>query len=239
MTDQAPRVAIVMTSCGVIEATGGPTGAWDEEVAAPYHVFTDAGAEVSLWSVNGGQAPIDPMSRLPEWQTDATRRFDEVRALLADTRPVAELGADAFEILYLPGGLGTMWDTADHPPLTRLIEAAFASGRQVVCSVCHGPVALVSAHDAQGAPLVRGRRLTAYTNAEEKLTKTDTIVPFALETRLRDLGAVFQGGADFAEVVVEDGMLVTGQNPASSRAAAEAALAAFAALRPASQEARA
>lgn len=222
-----PRVLIVLTSHEDLGDTGLKTGFWLEEFASPYYVFRDAGAEVTLASVKGGQPPIDPKSALPEWRTDDTRRFDadaESREALSKTRAISEVDAESYDALFFPGGHGPMWDYPENETLASLIEAFDRAGKPIG-SVCHGPVALVDAKAKDGRPLVAGKRITGFTNGEEIAVELAEVVPFLLEDRLRELGAHVHNAADFTSHVVTDGNLVTGQNPQSSAAGAVALLA--------------
>ncbi len=227
-------VALVLTSHPTFGSTGQASGAWYSEVTTPYYVFRDAGWHVIVASIAGGPAVIDPMSRLTEWQTDSTRRFDAdavAIAALAQTMPVENLRADEFSVLFMPGGFGAMWDFPDCLPLTRLIEECAESDQHVVATLCHGAAALVHARTSRGTPLVRDRIIVSFTDSEERALNADAVVPFLLESRLRSLGGAFKGGADFSETACADGCLVSGQNPASAAATAELALFAAIALR--------
>lgn len=224
-----PRILVVLTSHDTLGDTGERTGFWLEEFASPYYVFRDAGADVTLASIAGGQPPIDPKSALEEWQTDDTRRFDadtDATAALAATRAIADLDAGDYDAIFFPGGHGPMWDYPGNNRLARLIEAFDEEGK-VIAAVCHGPVALVDAKKSDGTPLVAGKRVSAFTNGEEAGVGLTDVVPFLLEDRLRDLGAVIENGADFTSNVVTDGNLVTGQNPQSSADGARGLLAAL------------
>lgn len=222
-----PRILIVLTSHDQLGDTGEKTGFWLEEFAAPYYVFRDAGAEVSLASVAGGHPPIDPKSAQPEWQTDETRRFDadaKAKNALANTKPITDVDAGDYDAIFFPGGHGPMWDFPGDETLAHLIEAFDEEGKPIG-AVCHGPVALVTAKTADGAPLVAGKRVTGFTNGEENAVGLSDVVPFLLEDRLRELGATIDNDEDFAVHVVTDGNLVTGQNPQSSAAGAHGILA--------------
>ena len=226
-----PRILVVLTSHDSLGNTGRKTGFWLEEFAAPYYVFRDAGADVTLASPAGGHPPIDPKSAEPEWQTDATHRFDaddESRAALANTFKLSDVNAGDYDAVFFPGGHGPMWDYPDNSTLAGLIEAFDEKGKPIG-AVCHGPAALVGARNADGKPFVAGRRVTAFTNGEEDAVELSDVVPFLLEDRLRDLGATIDNAADFAEHAITDGNLVTGQNPQSSEAGAKAVLALLAA----------
>jgi putative intracellular protease/amidase len=208
-----PRILMVLTSHDALGNTGEKTGFWLEEFAAPYFVFKDAGANITLASQKGGQ-------------TDATRRFEasaEDLAFLANTRKLSEIDAGDYDALFFPGGHGPMWDLASDQAVADLIEAFDAEGK-VISAVCHGPAALVNAKSADGAPLVAGRNVTGFTNSEEAAVGLTDIVPFLLQDRLDILGGKLDLAADFTAHIVTDGNLVTGQNPASSEPAANAVL---------------
>lgn len=225
------RILIVVTSHATLGDTGARTGLWVEELAVPYWRFVDAGHEVVIASPRGGAAPLEPKSLAAEGgNAPEVERFlaDPVaRRLTADTLPLAAAGAAAFDALFLPGGHGTMWDLPTDPSVRRAVEDADAAGR-VIAAVCHGPAGLVSAVRADGRPLVAGRRVTAFTNREEDAVGLSAVVPFLLETRLRELGAVFHAAPDWQPFAIRDGRLVTGQNPASSAAVADHVLDALA-----------
>ena len=222
----SPRILIVLTSHDQMGDTDNKTGFWLEEFASPYYVFVDAGAEVTLASIQGGLPPVDPKSNLPEWETEKTRRFDsdtEANQKLQNTLAVAELDAGNYDAIFLPGGHGPMWDFSQSTTLANLIEA-FDEEEKVIAAVCHAPAALVMVKTSNNVPSVKGRRLTSFTDSEERTMELEKIVPFLLETRLRELGADFKKSEDFQSFIVRDGNLITGQNPASSAAAAEEVL---------------
>ncbi len=222
---------MVLTSQARLGASDTPGGAWYSELAIPYYAFLEAGCAVRLYSIAGGPAPIDPVSRGEPWAGEETRRFDAdpaAQEALAATGPVSALNPHDFDILFVPGGTATMWDLPGSAPLAALIAGAAQSPDKVVATLCHGACALVEVTDAQGQPLARARTLTSFTDSEERAVGADAIVPFLLETRLRALGAAFAGGPDWSDTVVRDGWLVTGQNPQSARRTATTALAAFA-----------
>ena len=219
------RVLFVLTSHGRLGDSGKPTGFFFEEMAAPYWAFQDAGYQVDLASTRGGRPPHDPKS-LPE---DASERPGSVQRFLDDaeameklgaTRPVAEIGHEGYDALFLPGGHGTMWDLPDNADLGSLI-AAFHEAGKVVGAVCHGPAGLVGARLGDGAPLVAGRRVNCFTDEEERKVGLDGVVPFLLESRLAELGARIEKSQPFVACAVRDGTLVTGQNPRSAQAVAE------------------
>ena len=217
------NVLMVLTSHDQLGDTGKKTGFWLEEFAAPFYVLKDAGASVTLASPKGGQPPLDPKSDLPENQTEMTRRFRSdpaAQAQLANTKRLAEVSAGDFDAVFYPGGHGPMWDLPDNPASVALIEA-FVKADKPVGAVCHAPVALVNVRGRDGEYLVKGRRVTGFTNSEEEAVGLTAVVPFLLEDRLKERGGVFSKGPDWAPYVQVDGKLVTGQNPASSEPGAK------------------
>ena len=217
------KVLIVLTSHDQLGKTGRKTGFWLEELAAPYYVFKDAGAELVLASPKGGKPPLDPKSNEPNFQTDTTRRFEadaEANAVLAETVPLAGVTQEGFDAVFYPGGHGPMWDLAEDQDSRRLIEAMLGAGKPATL-VCHAPGVLRHVTTEDGAPLVRDRNVTGFTNTEEEAVELTNVVPFLVEDELKRLGGRFSKGADWQPYVVEDGLLITGQNPASSGPAAE------------------
>ena len=220
------KVLIVLTSHDRLGDTGKKTGFWLEELAAPYYMLKDAGVELTLASPKGGQPPLDPKSDLPENQTETTKRFRAdaaAQAQLANTKKLADVSADDFGAVFYPGGHGPMWDMPDNATSIALIEA-FVKADKPVGAVCHAPVAFVNVRGKDGEYLVKGKRVTGFTNTEEVAVGLDHVVPFLLEDRLKERGGVYSKSADFAPYVQVDGLLVTGQNPASSGPGAEALL---------------
>lgn len=221
------KILMVLTSHDKLGDTGKKTGFWLEEFAAPYYVFKDAGVEITLASPKGGQPPLDPSSDTEDAQTDDTRRFKddaEAQQLLATTRTLADVDADGFDAIFYPGGHGPLWDLAEDADSKRLIEA-FASADRPVGAVCHAPAVFRHTMGKDGKPLVSGRRVTGFTNTEEKAVGLTDVVPFLVEDMLNANGGLYEKGADWSSFVLTDGMLVTGQNPASSAAAAKEVLA--------------
>jgi putative intracellular protease/amidase len=219
------KILMVLTSHDKLGDTGRKTGFWLEEFAAPYYTFLDVGATVTLASPKRGQPPIDPVSDTPEGQTDWTRRFQQdhaAQAALADTSLLADARAGDYDAVFYPGGHGPMWDLAEDTHSIDLIEAFYGAGKPVA-AVCHAPGVLHRVQ-FQGQPLVKGKRVTGFTNGEEEAVQLTKVVPFLVEDELKRLGGLYQKAADWASFVVTDGKLVTGQNPASSRAGAEALL---------------
>ena len=220
------KILMVLTSHDRLGDTGKKTGFWLEELAAPYYVVRDAGADIVLASPLGGQPPLDPKSDAPEAQTDATRRFradKPAMQALASTRALASIRAEDFDAVFYPGGHGPLWDLADSRESAALIEATLAAGKPVA-AVCHAPGVLRDVKAPGGAPLVRGKRVTGFANTEEEAVGLTKVVPFLVEDMLRAAGAHYSKGVDWQSHVVVDGLLVTGQNPASSAAGAEALL---------------
>ncbi len=220
------NILMVLTSHDKLGDTGKKTGFWLEEFAAPYYVLSDAGAKITLASPKGGQPPLDPKSDEAGAQTDATRRFKgdaAARAALGATVKLADLDLNAFDAVFYPGGHGPLWDLAEDPTSIHLIEY-FASGGRPIAAVCHAPAIFRHTKGAHGKPLVSGRNVTGFTNTEEAAAGLTDAVPFLVQDMLVANGGVYSKGADWAPHVVVDGKLVTGQNPASSKAAAEALL---------------
>lgn len=223
----APEILMILTSHGTLGDTGEKTGFWLEEFAAPYYVFRDAGAIVTLASPKGGQPPLDPKSDAPDAQTEATDRFRldvEAVAALGATHELAEIDVADFDAVFYPGGHGPLWDLTVDLHSISLIAAAMAAEKPVGL-VCHAPGVLKNVRAADGSPLVKGRQVAGFTNGEEAAVGLTDVVPFLVEDMLKANGGLYSKGPDFAAYAVEDGMLVTGQNPASSQNAAEMLLA--------------
>lgn len=221
------HILMVLTSHDQLGNTGKKTGFWLEEFAAPYYVFKDAGASITLASPKGGQPPLDPKSDEPDAQTAATERFrvdSDAQTALANTRVLAELLAADYDALFYPGGHGPLWDLAEDRHSIALIEAFHAAGKPVG-AVCHAPGVLRHTKGADGLPLVHGKRVTGFSNSEEAAVQLTDIVPFLVEDMLKANGGQYSKAADWISYVVSDGNLLTGQNPASSEATAAAVLA--------------
>ena len=219
------NILMVLTSHDRLGNTGRKTGFWLEEFEAPYYVFRDAGAHVTLASPKGGQPPIDPKSDLPENQTPAMARFKQdpdAQKSLSQTHKLAEMKSKDFDTVFYSGGHGPMWDLVDDPVSIGLIESFYNSGAPVA-AVCHAPGVL---HRVMynGAPIVKGKRVTGFTNGEEEAVQLTHVVPFLVEDELKRLGGLYEKAADWASFAIVDGRLVTGQNPASSTAGAKALL---------------
>ncbi|TDE34898.1 type 1 glutamine amidotransferase domain-containing protein [Antarcticimicrobium sediminis] len=217
------KILMVLTSHDQLGDTGKKTGFWLEEFAAPYYVFKDAGAEITLASPKGGQPPIDPVSDDENAQTDDTRRFKADAAAqqqLASTLKLADVSEEGFDAIFYPGGHGPLWDLAEDADSKRLIEA-FASAGRPVGAVCHAPAIFRHTKGTDGKPLVSGRKVTGFSNSEEDAVGLTETVPFLVEDMLKANGGNFEKGADWDAFILRDGNLVTGQNPASSSGAAE------------------
>jgi putative intracellular protease/amidase len=220
------NILMVLTSHDRLGDTGKKTGFWLEEFAAPYYIFKDAGATIKLASPQGGQPPLDPKSDEPDSQTDATRRFKgdpAAQQALANTVKLATVKGEDFDTVFYPGGHGPLWDLAEDQDSIRLIESMHAAGK-LVTAVCHAPGVFKNAKAADGTPLVKGKRVTGFTNTEEEAVQLTKVVPFLVEDMLKAQGGTYSKGADWAPYVLTDGNLITGQNPASSGPAADAAL---------------
>jgi putative intracellular protease/amidase len=220
------NILMVLTSHDQLGDTGKKTGFWLEEFAAPYYVLKDAGHTITLASTKGGQPPLDPKSDEEDAQTDATRRFKadkEGQAELASTGKLSDIDPSVFDAVFYPGGHGPLWDLAEDADSKALIERTLADNKPVAL-VCHAPAVLKNVTAPDGSPLVRGRKVTGFTNEEEEAVGLTDIVPFLLEDELKRLGGDYSKGGTFEPYVVTDGLLITGQNPPSSEPAAEALL---------------
>jgi len=227
------KILIVLTSHDTLGNTGRKTGFWLEELAAPYYAFKEAGAELVLASPAGGQPPLDPKSNEPAFQTELTRRFEAdaaAGAQLANTVRLDSVSQADFDAVFYPGGHGPLWDLAEDANSIRLIESFLAANKPVAL-VCHAPGVLRHVKNPDGSPLVKGKEVTGFTNTEEAAVELTDIVPFLVEDELKAKGAVFKRIEDWASYVVTDGLLITGQNPASSAAGATALLQALSADR--------
>lgn len=221
------KILMVLTSHDKLGNTGEKTGFWLEEFAAPYYVFKDAGAEITLASPLGGQPPLDPKSDAADFQTDATHRFkaDTVaQAVLASTLKLADISAADFDAVFYPGGHGPLWDLAENASSIALIEATLAEGKPVA-AVCHAPAVLRHPKNSDGTSVVQGKTVAGFTNSEEEAVGLTEIVPFLVEDMLKLNGGKYSKLADWQPHVVTDGLLITGQNPASSEPTAKALLA--------------
>ena len=220
------KILMVLTSHDQLGNTGKKTGFWLEEFASPYYVFRDAGADITLASPQGGQPPLDPKSDAPDAQTEATGRFRKdtaAQAALASTLKLAQVKGGDYDAVFYPGGHGPLWDLAEDRASTALIETMYAAGKPVA-AVCHAPGVLRHVRGPDGEPLVRGKAVTGFSNAEEAAVQLTEVVPFLVEDELKRLGGHYSKAADWQSYALVAQRLVTGQNPASSAAAAEALL---------------
>ena len=220
------KILMVLTSHDPLGNTGRKTGFWLEELAAPYYTFTAAGVEIVLVSPKGGQPPLDPKSNEPSFQTDLTHRWDGdsvAKARLASTARLDSFKSDDFDTVFYPGGHGPMWDLAEDQHSIALLESFVAAGKPIAL-VCHAPGALRHVKRPDGKPLVQGRKVTGFTNSEEEAVGLTHVVPFLVEDELKAKGGIFSKTQDWGVHVVTDGLLITGQNPASSGPGAKALL---------------
>jgi len=217
------KVLIVLTSHSELGNTGKKTGFWIEEFAAPYYVMADAGVTLTIASPKGGQPPIDPSSEVPDAQTHATKRFDDdpdLKEKLAHTLKISDVNQADYDAVFYPGGHGPLWDLANDQNSIALI-GKFYEANKPIAFVCHAPAALVHVKGGGDEPLILGKQVTGFSNTEEAAVKLTNIVPFLLEDELRKLGGHYSKGADWESYVMQDGLLITGQNPASSEEVAQ------------------
>ena len=220
------KILMVMTSHDRLGDTGKRTGLWLEEFAAPYYVFQDAGADITLASPKGGQPPVDPRSEEPNAQTPATIRFKQDKkavVALAQTIMISSVSADDYDAVFYPGGHGPLWDLAEDPNSINLIDAVYAAGK-IVAAVCHGPAVFRHTKAPDGSPLVKGKSVTGFSNAEEAAVGLTDVVPFLVEDMLKENGGVYSKAANWQPHVVVYGNLITGQNPASAEDGAKIVL---------------
>jgi putative intracellular protease/amidase len=224
------HILIVLTSHAELGNTGEKTGFWVEEFAAPYYAFTDAGIKVSIASTLGGQPPIDPKSELEDFQTPSTKRYDadnDVQALMVNTSKLADVDAADYDAVFYPGGHGPLWDLTDNEDSIALIERFLATNKPIG-AVCHATAAFLNVKDTSGEYVVKGKAVTGFTNSEEEAVQLTHIVPFLLEDELIKRGGDYQKVADWNAFAIQDGLVITGQNPQSSELAAEKLIAALA-----------
>jgi putative intracellular protease/amidase len=216
------KVLFVVTSHDKLGNTGGKTGFWTEELAAPYYALADKGVQIDIVTPLGGQPPIDPKSVDPSAATDDTKRFDADTVLLEklkNTKKLSEVNQADYDAVFYPGGHGPLWDLAEDANSIALIEA-FYNHEKPVAFVCHSPGVLKNVK-INGDYLVKGKKVTGFTNSEEAAVGLTDIVPFLLEDVLQKNGAIYSKTDDWHPYAVEDGLLITGQNPASSKLVAE------------------
>jgi putative intracellular protease/amidase len=227
MTMSDINVLMVLTSHDKLGDTGKKTGFWLEEFAAPYYAFKDGGARVTLASPLGGHPPVDPKSDEPSAQTEATRRFKkdtEAQSALKATRVLSDVASNDFDAVFFPGGHGPLWDLANDANAIALIESMLTAGKPVA-AVCHAPAVLRDVKGNNGASIIEGKKITGFSNSEEAASGLTNVVPFLLEDMVKERGGMYMKADDWQPYVITDGMLITGQNPASSKPAAEALLA--------------
>jgi putative intracellular protease/amidase len=217
------KILMVLTSHSELGNTGKKTGFWIEEFAAPYYVFIDAGASITIASPKGGQPPIDPSSDTTENQTPAVIRFkadNNLQKILSETHLLSTIVADEYDGIFYPGGHGPLWDLTNDADSINLIEH-FWNSKKPIAAVCHAPSVLLNVKDEEGTYLIKGKKITGFTNSEEAAVGLTEVVPFLLENELKNKGGIYSKKEDWASYVVKDGTLITGQNPASSEDAAK------------------
>jgi putative intracellular protease/amidase len=216
------NILFVLTSHDALGETGEKTGFWIEEFTTPYYVLADAGAEITIASPKGGQPPVDPNSELEDAQSESTLRFYKDNIVIdkvAHTFKLSEMDQEDFDAVFYPGGHGPLWDLAKDYDSIKLIED-FYNHQKPISFVCHAPAALVNVKTKNGEPLIKGKNVTGFSNKEEEAVKLTKVVPFLLEDELKKQGALYSSGSDWSSHVKQDGLLITGQNPASSEAVA-------------------
>ena len=217
------KVLVVLPSHDQLGNTGQKTGFWLEEFTDPYYKFIDSGYEVTIASPRGGKPPVDPKSIQKENQSESTQRFERdksAQAKLENTLVLSQVSANDYDTLFLPGGHGPMWDLSSDENMKKIVED-FYSDKKIVSAVCHGPAGLLQATDRNGNSILKGKKITGFTNNEESAVGLTKTVPFSLENRMKELGGKFEKGQDFKPFIVSDGQLITGQNPKSALPAAE------------------
>jgi len=220
------KILMVLTSHDQLGTTGLKTGFWLEEFAAPYYVFKDAKADITIVSPKGGQPPLDPKSDEPDFQTAATARFKEdaeAQAALANSLKLSDVSPDDFDAVFYPGGHGPLWDLVEDRNSISLIEVMYSAGK-TVAAVCHAPAVFRHTEAPDGSSLVEGKSVTGFSNSEEAAVELTDIVPFLLENELQTIGANYSKSSDWHPYIITDGNLITGQNPASSEGVAQALL---------------
>jgi putative intracellular protease/amidase len=217
------KILFVVTSHDKLGDTGEKTGLWIEEFATPYYYLIDQGVEVVVASPKGGQPPIDPKSELADYQTASTKRFyadSKAQLVFSNTKKIARVKEKDFDAVFYPGGHGPLWDLSTNKKSIKLIES-FYNNNKPIAFVCHAPAALKNVKDKTGQPLVKGKKVTGFTNGEEAAVKLTNIVPFLIEDMLKKNGAIYKKGADWSSFAVEDGLLISGQNPQSAKLVGE------------------
>ncbi|WP_121665338.1 type 1 glutamine amidotransferase domain-containing protein [Mesonia aquimarina] len=217
------KILFVLTSNDKLGDTGNKTGFWIEEFSSPYYLLKDAGFSIDLASPKGGQPPVDPNSESEDAQTESTKRFyndKETQEVLANTQQLSSVNQEGYDAVFYPGGHGVLWDLVDSSESKKLIES-FYQHKKPVSFVCHAPAVLKNTKDADGNPLVKGKKVTGFTNQEEEAVQLSEVVPFLLEDMLIENGGIYSKIEDWQPYAVEDGLLITGQNPASSEKVAK------------------
>lgn len=217
------KILIILTSHNKLGNTGKNTGFWYEEFATPYYALKDMGANITLASPQGGQPPIDPTSHLPEFQTDSTRRLnedDDAQAHLSKTLKLEAINPSDYDAVFFPGGHGPLWDLAENNDTIYFIEHFYQNDKPIA-TVCHGPAIFKHTKNTDGTPLVKGKKVTGYSNSEEEAIQLTSVVPFSVEDMLKEKGGIFSKKENFVPHAVEDGLLITGQNPASAELVVE------------------
>ena len=221
------KILIVLTSHSALGNAGEKTGFWVEEFATPYYILADAGADITIASPLGGQPPVDPKSEAADAQTPSTSRYYKDSTLIdkvAHSLKLSNVKQADYDAVFYPGGHGPLWDLATDENSIRLIEGFF-NHQKPIAFVCHAPAALVNVKAKNGEPLVKGKHLTSFSNTEEEAVKLTLVVPFLVEDELKKNGALYTKGNDWSSYVKQDGLLIKGQNPASSGAVAKLLLA--------------
>lgn len=217
------KVLFVLTSHEDLGNTGHKTGFWIEEFATPYYLLKDKGVEITLVSPKGGQPPIDPKSNESDFQTPATERFNqdkETQEILSKTVKLETVNPMDYDGVFYPGGHGPLWDLAEDKSSIDLIEG-FYNNNKPIAAVCHAPAIFKNTKNTDGTPLVKGKKVTGFTNGEEEAVQLTSVVPFLVEDMLKNNGGIYSKKEDWNSYAVEDGLLITGQNPASSELVAE------------------
>lgn len=226
-TDNKMKILFVLTSHDQLGDTGKKTGFWVEEFASPYYSLLDKGAEITIATPKGGAAPIDPSSDSPDAATAATERYNkdaDAKSKIANTKVLADMNADDFDAVFYPGGHGPLWDLTNDKTSVALIEK-FDRQEKPIAFVCHAPAVLKDVKNADGTALVKGKKVTGFSNKEEAAVGLSAVVPLLLEDMLIENGAFYSNGESWAPYALQDGNLITGQNPASSELVAEKLLA--------------
>lgn len=217
------KILIVVTSTSEVTGTGKKTGLWLEEFATPYYLFTEKGATVTIASPKGGKAPVDPKSMLPDYITESVKRFTQdvaAQKMLNTTVALRDISPNDYDAVFYPGGTGPVWDLPQDEQSIRIIESFYNHGKPTAL-VCHAPAALKNVKDSNGDLVIKGKKIAGYSNSEEAAGQSNDMVPFSLETMLKEEGAIYVKGEDWHSFMVFEGNLITGQNPASSGAVAQ------------------